>query len=626
MQPHQPNIGELFADRYQIEKELGSGGMGKVFLANDSLLEGTPVALKILSGSLSRDTAYSKQFLREIQVARQVTHPNIARTFEAGIVNGQLYFTMELVRGGELTQLLGRGGMPVNHALPMIQQICAGLAAIHEAGVVHGDLKPANLMLATDGRVKISDFGIARGAEMQQGRSEIVGSPQYMAPEIWRGDGASARSDLYALGIILYEIVTGRSPFEGANDASAMYHHLSTDPTPPIEVKSSIPEWLNKMIMDLLAKDYRYRLQSIDEVQKILDEAINGLKDETLSIIEIHHYSSTSSENLQLNAPDQESLDSLRQSMMYRTEDIEDLPFARIMSWWQTQNTQKLKAYALAFTEALVFFLAAGWTLLFPLAKAQEAALGAASRSNSSFAMFLAACFTLTGVAALVTTPFIFGRCFLPRLHAAALWAGAIVGTTMLTALTFCIHLVLSSRMLDSYGSVAFSLQALQSMRSAILGCVQASLLIPFSGFKDLALQSGLLSPEMNTAAPPLIFAAITIAFYVMNGALIHFLLLQPRGRHTRNWIFSLPVILTSLIILESSLTGFMTADKASRFSLPWIGTIQPSFPTMQVFIALLNWGGILIYILTMMLPVRDERMPWQQQSEPEQPPATRLY
>jgi serine/threonine-protein kinase len=202
--------GRLLASRYRIIALLGKGGMGEVYRADDLTL-GQPVALKFLPDDAARDQALLERFKNEVRIARRVSHPNVCRVYDVGDVEGHTFFTMEYVDGEDLASLLRRiGRLPEDKALDIARQLCAGLAAAHTKGVLHRDLKPANIMLDGRGQVVITDFGLAGVADQIQGNEVRSGTPAYMAPEQLAGKEVSTRSDIYSLGLVLYEVFTGK--------------------------------------------------------------------------------------------------------------------------------------------------------------------------------------------------------------------------------------------------------------------------------------------------------------------------------------------------------------------------------------------------------------------------------
>src|SRR5580700_2069358 len=202
--------GRLVASRYRIIALLGKGGMGEVYRADDLTL-GQAVAMKFLPDDAGRDEGLLERFRNEVRMARRVSHPNVCRVYDVGDVEGQTFFTMEYIDGEDLGSLLRRiGRLPPDKALDIARHLCAGLAAAHAKGVLHRDLKPANIMLDGRGQVVITDFGLAGIADQIQGNEVRSGTPAYMAPEQLAGKEVSTRSDIYSLGLVLYEVFTGK--------------------------------------------------------------------------------------------------------------------------------------------------------------------------------------------------------------------------------------------------------------------------------------------------------------------------------------------------------------------------------------------------------------------------------
>src|SRR5580704_4983483 len=222
--------GTTLSDRYRIVSALGKGGMGEVYRAEDLKL-GQSVALKFLTASLAQTEQALDRFTREVRLARQVSHPNVCRVFDIGEADGRTFLTMEYVDGEDLASLLRRiGRLPADKGLEIARQLCAGLAAAHEHGVVHRDLKPANAMLDGRGRVRITDFGLAGFSGEDGGRA---GTPAYMAPEQLSGDEVTPKSDIYSLGLMLYEIFTGKRAFEATTFADMMRRREQSAPSHP---------------------------------------------------------------------------------------------------------------------------------------------------------------------------------------------------------------------------------------------------------------------------------------------------------------------------------------------------------------------------------------------------------
>jgi hypothetical protein len=254
--------GTVLAARYRIIGLLGRGGMGEVYKAEDLKLHQL-AALKFLPEVLSSDGAMVARFHREVRTARQITHSNVCRVHDIGqipIGSGILHFiSMEYIDGEDLATLLRRiGHLPAQKGMELARQICSGLSAAHEMGVVHRDLKPANIMLDGRGRVRITDFGLS-GLADEIGRDEQSGTPAYMAPEQLNGSPATPESDMYALGLVLYEVFTGKRPFEGRNIAELIDQHRSATPPPPSTRIREIDPLAEKAILRCLSVEPRER-------------------------------------------------------------------------------------------------------------------------------------------------------------------------------------------------------------------------------------------------------------------------------------------------------------------------------------------------------------------------------
>ncbi|MCP4204190.1 MAG: protein kinase [bacterium] len=261
--------GTLLDGRYRIVNRVGRGGMGEVFRADDLKL-GQAVALKFLSERLASGEELKARFLSEVKLARQVAHPNVCRVYDVGETDGQLYLSMEFIEGEDLSSLLKRiGRLPREKAVQIAQQLCAGLAAAHAEGILHRDLKPANVMLDERGRVRITDFGLAGLAEEIEGAEVMSGTPAYMSPEQLAGQGVSVQSDLYALGLLLYELFTGKRPFEGRSRDEVRQARERTPSTPSSHV-SGIDPTVERVILRCLEKDPGERPASAFEVATAL--------------------------------------------------------------------------------------------------------------------------------------------------------------------------------------------------------------------------------------------------------------------------------------------------------------------------------------------------------------------
>jgi serine/threonine protein kinase/tetratricopeptide (TPR) repeat protein len=260
--------GSIFGDRYQIIEELGKGGMGRVYKALDKKIN-ERIALKLIKPEIASDKKTIERFSNELKFARKIRHKNVCQMFDLGEYQGTHFITMEYVVGGDLKRLIRKmGRLSAGQAISIAKQVCDGLGEAHKHGVVHRDLKPQNIMVDDDGSVRIMDFGIARSTEAKSitGAGVMIGTPDYMSPEQVESKETDHRSDIYSLGVILYEMVTGQVPFEGDTPFSIGVKHKSEAPKPPKELNEQIPDDLNQVILRCLEKDKNERYQSTGEL------------------------------------------------------------------------------------------------------------------------------------------------------------------------------------------------------------------------------------------------------------------------------------------------------------------------------------------------------------------------
>jgi beta-lactam-binding protein with PASTA domain/predicted Ser/Thr protein kinase len=273
-----PLIDTLFDGRYRIERKLGAGGMANVYLAEDQEL-GRRVAIKILNDRHANDDQFVARFRQEAKNAAALSqHPNIVAIFDRGEAEGTYYIAMEYLEGRTLKELIvSRGPAPPNVAIEYTRQILSALRFAHRHGIVHRDIKPHNVLVDSEGRVKVTDFGIARAGTSQMTEAgSIVGTAQYLSPEQARGGDVDPRSDLYSLGIVLYELLTGETPFDGDTPVEIAMKHLSTAPRPPSALRPELPPELDKVVLRALAKDPEDRYQSAEEMEADLERVARG--------------------------------------------------------------------------------------------------------------------------------------------------------------------------------------------------------------------------------------------------------------------------------------------------------------------------------------------------------------
>src|SRR5437762_1338263 len=270
-------LNTLFDGRYRIVRKLGTGGMAKVYLAEDEVL-GRRVAIKILDDRHAGDDQFIERFRREAKNAASLSHPNIVSIYDRGEAEGTYYIAMEYLDGRSLKELIvARGPAPVNVAIDYARQILAAIRFAHRHGIVHRDIKPHNVLVDAEGRLKVTDFGIARAGTSQMTEAgSIVGTAQYLSPEQARGSAVDQRSDVYSLGIVLYELLTGEVPFSGDTPVEIAMKHLSQTPEPPSALRPEIPHDLDMVVMRALAKDPEDRYQSAEEMDADLARVARG--------------------------------------------------------------------------------------------------------------------------------------------------------------------------------------------------------------------------------------------------------------------------------------------------------------------------------------------------------------
>jgi len=271
--------GSTFAERYQIIEELGKGGMGRVYKAHDTKIK-EKIALKLIKPEIAKDKKTIERFSNELRLARKIRHKNICQMFDLGEEQGTHFITMEFVEGQDLKKLIRQTGqLAIGTTINVAKQVCDGLIEAHTSGVVHRDLKPNNIMIDADGNARIMDFGIARSLEAKgiTGAGVMIGTPEYMSPEQVEAKETDQRSDIYSLGIILYEMATGRVPFEGDTPFAIGVKHKSETPKDPKELNSQIPDGLSRMILKCLEKDKEKRYQSVDKVRSDLTNIEEGI-------------------------------------------------------------------------------------------------------------------------------------------------------------------------------------------------------------------------------------------------------------------------------------------------------------------------------------------------------------
>src|SRR4051794_37112085 len=264
-----PADGQIFTDRYELGPEIGRGGMADVFLAGDRLLD-REVAVKVLSPGFANDPTFVARFRREAQSAASLNHPNIVAVYDWGEDGGNYFIVMEYVAGRTLRDVLRQYvKLPALEAARIAAEIADALSFAHRNGVVHRDIKPGNVLLTASGQVKVTDFGIARAEQSDDltKTGSVMGTATYFSPEQAQGLDLDGRADVYALGVVLYEMLTGAPPFVADNPVSVAYKHVREEPIPPSRVDPEIPDAMDLAVLTAMAKDPALRYQSADELR-----------------------------------------------------------------------------------------------------------------------------------------------------------------------------------------------------------------------------------------------------------------------------------------------------------------------------------------------------------------------
>ena len=271
--------GRILGNRYEIIEKVGNGGMATVYKATDLVLK-RYVAVKVLRDEFTTDEEFIKRFETEAQSAAKLVHPNIVSIFDVGIDNGIYYIVMELIQGKTLKEIIleERGPLPWKWSVNVAIQIASALEMAHKNNIIHRDIKPHNIIITEDGIAKVTDFGIAKAVSNSTitAFGKTIGSVHYFSPEHARGGYTDAKSDLYSLGVVMYEMVTGRVPFDADTPVSVALKHMQEEPVPPIEVNTHLPEAVNKIILKALKKDPMLRYQTSTELLQDLRTALKN--------------------------------------------------------------------------------------------------------------------------------------------------------------------------------------------------------------------------------------------------------------------------------------------------------------------------------------------------------------
>ena len=271
-------IGKVLGNRYEILEEIGSGGMATVYKARCKLLN-RYVAVKVLRDEFANDAEFIKRFQVEAQSAASLSHPNIVSIYDVGNEDGLHYIVMELIEGKTLKEIIKeKGKLPWREAVGIASQIASGLSQAHQNHIVHRDIKPHNIIITKDGVAKVTDFGIAKAVSNStiNAFGSTIGSVHYFSPEHARGGYTDEKSDIYSLGVVLYEMCTGKLPFDGETPVAVALKHLQENPKEPIELCKELPQAVNDIIMKAMKKDPSERYESAAEMYKDLQSVLSN--------------------------------------------------------------------------------------------------------------------------------------------------------------------------------------------------------------------------------------------------------------------------------------------------------------------------------------------------------------
>ena len=268
----------MLGERYNVDRSVGRGGMAQVYEGTDTVL-GRTVAIKVLAPQYARDEAFVARFRREAQAVARLNHPGVVSVYDTGSDDGVHYIVMEYVPGRTLAQVLEQEGrLQPERAAEIARSVAQALAFAHSAGIIHRDVKPGNIMLGSSGGVKVMDFGIARALSSQTltQTATVLGTASYLSPEQAQGEALDARSDIYSLGVVLYEMLTGRPPFSGDTPVAVAYKHVREDPVLPSTLAPEVTPDLEAIVMKAMAKNAANRYATSQEMAEDLDRYLQG--------------------------------------------------------------------------------------------------------------------------------------------------------------------------------------------------------------------------------------------------------------------------------------------------------------------------------------------------------------
>jgi serine/threonine protein kinase len=593
--------GTTFAGRYVIERLIGLGGMGEVYLATDSILDHEQVALKIIHADLSTEDKNIKRFQREIQLTRKIVHQNIARTYDAGIADKRFYFSMEYLEGTVLSDYIGAEPLPAIEVCKIIQQVCAGLSAIHKAGVIHRDLKPGNLILAKDGQVKIMDFGIARpGNSNLTKTTEVLGSAPYMAPELWTGNELGAASDLYALGVLFFELLTGVLPLDGETAAELMFKHLEVLPPAPSTISENIPQVVDTIVLKLMSKASSERYDNAEEVSLAIEEALHHGRVKADSE-DYHQPEVTADDNL---FSDSYPLLKEEEPVLESGSQQKNSSIATIIVQTSSTIAQIFLSNSIAITSAAILYLAIDWLLAPYLAETFIIAQGPGLWYMRVYVTigYLVTLGLFSSLPLLVVSSSLMRKGINPSLFLTTIARYSLIAGVILTlnAVAF-----LALFKLDSQHTLGPYLLVL--LRQSISSVGQIFLLIPSVNWENAVQMGGRIivnapSKLAGTAFVILVpLAAAAYGYYIIR---VSGLFYKMRNQLIL-WLFA--SLFAMVVLAETALLYGFKIKATSAYTLIRIGNLPLTYSAEQLFCAAINWL-LLFTVITFASRVSDRK------------------
>ncbi len=607
------NPNDIFSNRYQIVRPLGSGGMSEVYLAKDLNLNEDLVAIKFLHLELQQYPTQIKRFQQEVLLTRRVNSPYVVKTFDAEISSDHIYFVMEYLEGINLNELIDSENLQLDQVILIICSIILGLEAVHQVGIIHRDLKAENILVTNDGQLKIMDFGVAKVQKNDLTiAGEIVGSSCYMSPEVWKGDPVTNKSDIYSLGVLAYQMLTNHFPFDGENMMQIMYQHLEGEIKEPKQYNSLVPAELNELILRMLEIDPKLRPELAEIKTKLLDIDAD-LKESGMENLE-----SQKANQLYLE-PAVEEVTKLKltnlKSNSYNAKNLANIKTqnrsATLSQNWQTmtklRSLKKVNFSTFKFLIAVIFSLATIFTLIIISDPSSDYSLWLVGQGGTfdSKAFEHSYIFQLLFFSVLFSLPIFtilfstvkFSELFVKFLYSVACFLILLIVINY-TYVSWYSNEAVQQLPLDS---PAFMWYLEVTLPRAIQHLIDAVLLIPIASQAFVSSTNSwnnLMVDIFN--GPPLIWmfhynSLIIFVFLllIINKSNLNFFQIAPRKR------YRLPLILFALFIIEPNLKEYLVVKSLWTEELVFFKITKFEFVIDNFYLlcSLVNWTVLLGYL-----------------------------